>query len=184
VESLASKLLIASPKLRDPNFFRSVVVIVQHDDNGALGLILNRPTEVSIKQAWAEISEGDNCYLDEPLHQGGPCEGPLMVLHDRDDLSQVSVMPGLHFSTTKESIEQLIADSNQPVKFFVGYSGWSPGQLEGEIEQGAWIIAAADPSLVFDDDEELWDKLHRLQNFSQQHPWVDPRLIPPDPSVN
>lgn len=184
MESLAGKLLIASPKLRDPNFFRTVVLIVQHDENGALGLILNRPTEVTVKQAWEEVGEGDDCYVEALLHQGGPCEGPLMVLHDREELAQITVIAGIHFSTEKDALEDLVTDVDQPAKFFVGYSGWSTAQLEGEIEQGAWVIAPADPANVYDDDAELWERLHRQQTFSQQHPWVDPKLIPPDPSVN
>lgn len=184
MESLAGKLLIASPNLRDPNFFRSVVLIVQHDENGALGLILNRPTEVTITQAWEEISEGADCYLDGLLHQGGPCEGPLMVLHDREDLAQITVISGIHFSTDKESIEELVTDVDEPVKFFVGYAGWSPGQLEEELKQSAWVIAPADPASVYDSQEDLWERLHRRESFSRQHPWVDPKLIPPDPNVN
>jgi putative transcriptional regulator len=185
VQSLAGQLLIATPKLRDPNFFRSVVLIVQHDEtNGGMGLILNRPTEVTVKQAWKEVAEDQECEIDSPLYQGGPCEGPMMVLHDREDLGQITVIAGVHFSTDKDSIEELVLDVNDSARFFVGYSGWSLGQLEGEIEEGAWLLMPAVPAHVYDDPEDLWPRLQRLQAFTQQHPWVDPKLIPPDPDVN
>src|SRR5205814_2997514 len=80
MKSLQGQLLIASPKLFDPNFFRSVVLLVQHTENGALGLILNHPLEMTIANAWEQVSEMP-CEATGVLHQGGPCDGPLMVLH-------------------------------------------------------------------------------------------------------
>lgn len=183
MDSLQGQILIASPKLRDPNFAESVVLLVQHDDNGALGLILNRPLEMRIDQAWDQVSEVP-CNSEQHLHLGGPCEGPLMALHDQASLGQLIVLPGVHFSTEKFALEQLVGEDYRPSKFFVGYSGWSPGQLEREIADGAWLQAQANDDFIFSAEEDLWLNLHRQISFRQQHPWVDPNLIPPDPSVN
>src|ERR1700748_1927959 len=107
MKSLQGYLLVASPKLLDPNFSRSVVLIVQHNDEGALGLVLNRPLDTTIDMVWDQVSQVP-CLRDDPLHQGGPCEGTLMVLHGDPSLSPVQVLPGVYFNTEKESVEQLI----------------------------------------------------------------------------
>src|SRR3954471_10764496 len=119
MKSLQGNLLIASPKLLDPNFFKSVVLIVQHGDGGALGLILNRKIDVSLQTAWSQVSE-EPCGVEGHLHQGGPCEGPLMVVHGEESLGQLEVLPGIHFSTERDSIEELVGRNDGPMKFFVG----------------------------------------------------------------
>ena len=183
METLQGHLLIASPNLRDPNFFRSVVLLVQHNDQGALGLVLNRPLETSIQEAWPQVSELP-CNAEGVLHQGGPCPGPLMVLHTDPTVSQIEVLDGLHFNTDKESIEQLVTQTAGPLRFFINYAGWGPGQLEGEIEAGGWVTTAAANEQVFGDDKELWTMALRLADRRTRLAGVDPKLIPDDPSLN
>src|SRR5437764_733950 len=100
--SLQGQLLIASPKLLDPNFAQSVILMIQHNDEGALGLVLNRPLGMSVRSAWEQVSEIP-CEIESPLLKGGPCEGPLMVVHTSAALSQVEVLPGVYFSTEKDA---------------------------------------------------------------------------------
>ena len=179
-------MLIASPKLMDdPNFHRTVVLIVQHNEQGALGLILNRPLETTIDMVWDQVSEAP-CLTDAPLHQGGPCEGALMVLHGDMSLSEMQIVEGVYFTTEKESIEQLAAgDSDErPVRFYVGYSGWSATQLEGELQSGAWLVVPAVADHVFENVTDLWDTLRRRATLSAAYPWLKPGDIPDDPSVN
>lgn len=183
MDTLQGQLLIASPNLHDPNFFRSVILLVQHSEEGALGVILNRPLEMNIQEAWPQVSELA-CNAEGSLHQGGPCPGPLMVLHTDPTVSQLQVCDGIHFNTDKESIEQLVSQCAGPLKFFVNYAGWGPGQLEGEIEAGGWVTTAAAPDEVFRDDEELWATALRLVDRRTRMAGIDPRLIPDDPSVN
>jgi putative transcriptional regulator len=183
MESLQGHLLIASPRLMDPNFARSVVLIVQHNESGAMGLILNRPLDVNVQTVWEQVSETP-CFLDEPMHQGGPCEGPLMVLHDDAKLSQISVIPGVNWSTEKEALEQLVVQNNGSMKFFVGYAGWGAGQLEGELETGSWLTVAANEEMVFSESEDQWEQLRRRLTLTSTYPWLDPRLIPDDPTAN
>ncbi|HEX4792994.1 MAG TPA: YqgE/AlgH family protein, partial [Humisphaera sp.] len=114
MNSLQGHLLIASPQLADPNFARSVVLIVQHNESGALGLILNRPLETNLQSVWEQVSDVP-CFVDQPLHQGGPCEGPLMVLHGDESLSEMSLLPGVYWSTDKDSVEQLVSHNSTPL---------------------------------------------------------------------
>jgi putative transcriptional regulator len=181
--SLNGKLLIASPRLADPNFRRTVVLLVRDDDEGSLGLVLNRPMPVTVKQACEQALEVE-CKLDAPLYQGGPCEGPLMVLHEGDgDDDDLRVAKDLFFTTDKDKVEKLLAcdgDGNR-VKFFVGYSGWGQGQLAGELDEGAWVSCAATSDLVFGEVSREWSKLLTHLTYGPELP-LD--RIPEDPSLN
>src|SRR3712207_1277597 len=110
MQSLQGQFLVAAPKLRDPNFFKAVVLIVQHNDDGALGLIVNRPLDVTIEKAWEQVSELP-CQAEGHLHQGGPCPGPLMVVHTDEFVSQIPVASDIHFSTEKDAIEKLVTQN-------------------------------------------------------------------------
>jgi putative transcriptional regulator len=187
------QLLIASPRLQDPNFMRSVVLIVHHDENGAMGVILNRPLELTVKDALSQILESP-VDLEQPLHVGGPCEGPLVVVHTRKELADdddEGVVPGVFFAAERQTIEQLLEDAAEDasalgdaahVKFFVNYAGWGLEQLENEISSGAWLTAPASPEQIFEGTtDKLWSKLFAAITYGE---WVDPSRIPDDPSVN
>jgi len=184
MDSLQGQLLIASAKLVDPNFARSVIVMVQHGEEGALGLIVNRPLETTMKEV-CEKALDLPCEVDGQLHQGGPCEGPLMVVHTHENVSDLEVFPGVYFTTDKSKIEWLMQhNEDAAIKFFVGYAGWAPGQLEGEIESESWLIAPADARQVLDGSpsgEEQWSKLMTQLTLGK---YLDPTRIPDDPSLN
>ncbi|HEX2973448.1 MAG TPA: YqgE/AlgH family protein [Tepidisphaeraceae bacterium] len=182
MKSLQGQLLVASPQLLDPNFLRSVVLMVQHDEGGALGLILNRPLETTLKEAWEQVSELP-CEVEQPLHQGGPCDGPLMVLHTDSAMSDMEVLPGLFFSADKEAVEELVVHMPGSMKFFVGYAGWGPGQLENELDEGGWLTTPATAELVFEGNDEQWAVLVR-QIMDSAATWLRAKVIPDDPSVN
>ena len=179
---LKGKVLVAAGELQDPNFARSIVLIIQHDENGAMGLVINRPLETTVAEAWTQVSAVP--YPNEdPLFQGGPCEGPLMVVHKEPDHGQMEITPGMFLSSDADAVKSLVNDAVEPLKFFVGYSGWSPRQLETEIAEGAWHVAAVDAEDIFWTPPQLWDGLIR-KSQNRTIPAIDPRLIPPDPSVN
>jgi putative transcriptional regulator len=183
MKSLQGHLLIASPKLLDPNFFRSVVLMVQHDEQGAMGIVLNRPLEVSIRKAWKQVSETP-CAAKGYIHQGGPVDGPLIVLHTDDTFSEVEVADGVHFCTDRDSVEQIVWQAEGPMKFFVGYAGWGPGQLEDEMEEGSWLTLPASSTQIFDGGEEQWLTLMRTVTTGGLFPNINPKCIPEDPSMN
>ena len=178
--STQGKLLLASPRLADPNFARTVVLMIQHNEEGALGLILNRPLEITVRQACKQ-SLDEECAVDEPLHQGGPCEGPLMVVHGNELEKDADVFPGVFFTTEKAKIEALLKQQVALARYFVGYAGWSAGQLENEMESDSWIVTDPAPDVIFQHQPNLWMKLMRGRVLRQ---WVDPSRIPDDPTVN
>ena len=184
MESLQGKLLIASPQMRDPNFHRSIVLIIRDDNDGAMGLVLNRPLELSISEACEKVLETP-CEMEGYLHEGGPCEGPMMVLHAGDAFGEaigdLEVLDGLWFITNKEEIESLLAEPRDQLKCFVGYAGWTDDQLAGEMDSGSWLIHPATLDSVFSDDARQWSKLMVQLTLRDQ---IDPRRIPDDPSVN
>jgi len=180
MESTQGKLLLASPRLADPNFAQSVVLMIQHNEQGALGLVLNRPLTISVRQA-CETTLDAPCEADGFLHHGGPCEGPLMVLHGNELAKDADVFPGVFFTTEKSKIESLLKHQTQLARYFVGYSGWSAGQLEAEMELESWVVVEAAPDHVFQDAANLWVSLMRRELLGQ---WIDPARIPDDPTVN
>lgn len=160
MESLAGNLLIASPKLPDPNFYHAVVLMIQHDDDGAFGLILNRPSDRTVAEVLEPLGLPE-CAVDAPLRVGGPVGGPLMAVHADAAESEEEVIPGVHFSASRESLESLITEGSDPMLVFAGYSGWGGGQLDNEWEMGGWLSAPATYETIF------WDLLE--ENSSRDH---------------
>ena len=163
--SLAGQLLVAKPELRDPRFSRTVVYIVHHDASGAMGLILNRPIgEASLSELLEQAGvEGKSVNGKIRVHFGGPVEAPRgFVLHTADykiDGTQV-VKDGIAV-TARPEILRAMGTGTGPRKslFALGYAGWAPGQIEGEIKTGSWEIVPADKALVFDEDYETkWER--------------------------
>ena len=183
MESLAGKLLVSSPRLQDGNFVRTVVLLVQHGKDGALGLVINRPTKLSVREAW-EHTQDSPCQIDGVLFSGGPCEGPLMVLHTVEPASQTHVVEDVHFCAEPSHIERVIAESNGPTKFFVGYSGWGGGQLESELEEKSWLVTPATSKIVFAQGADLWTAIMRQILSSAGLGSLNPQIMPIDPSVN
>lgn len=183
MNSLQGQLLIAAPRLIDPNFRRSVVLLIQHGASGALGLILNRPTSTSLADVWDQVSQAP-CETQEPLHLGGPVQGPLVALHDRADLGEIEVVAGLHFCAEPAKLESLVAAAGQTARYFVGYSGWGAGQLEHELQEGSWICHPAAPQHVFQPVEDLWQRVTREITDSAVISAIKLKHIPPDPSLN
>lgn len=183
MKSLAGHLLVASPELRDGNFFRSVVLMIQHDDEGAFGLVLNRPTRNTVGDVWEMVADFpvDN---DEPISIGGPVQGPLMALHTEAVYGENEVLPGLYMTTDKDHLDYLVRNDHLAYRIFSGYSGWAAGQLEDEMEVGGWLISPARAEQVFCDAEDLWKDVSREIGIDILSQGVARRLIPLDPTVN
>ncbi len=183
-KSLAGKFLLASSALLDPNFERSIVLIVQHNEEGALGLIVNRPMKASLKEVCSDACDPPVvCAREGPVYHGGPCEGVMMVLHARAMDAQINVVDGVYFTMDVAAIESLMLAPDVPMKVFVGHAGWTAGQLEAEIATGSWLIVPADSDQVFFDGsgKDQWTKLTRNATLGR---WIDPGRIPDDPNMN
>ncbi len=140
-------LLVSSPALVDPNFRRTVVLVTHHDAEGAAGLVLSRPSELSIAEALPEL--GGLPFVDDVLYVGGPVQPQAVVVLAEFDASEAAPEPIVG------SVSFLTPGAEQPeprlrrARVFAGYSGWGPGQLESELAEPAWIVVAAEPDDVF-----------------------------------
>jgi len=182
MESLEGKFLIAAPELLDPNFVRTVVLMVQHNEQGALGLVVNRPSSKTVRELWSEVGE-EPCENEQPVHLGGPVAGPLMAIHGLGGLAEIDVADNIFFAARKENLDRLVLCDDVPLKLFVGHSGWGPGQLEKEMEMGGWFTAPAAPEFVFNDDPDVWSQLLRRRD-SRVAAMLNIRTQPTDPSMN
>ncbi len=180
MESLRGHYLVASARLADPNFAQSVILLVQHDESGAMGLVVNRPLDLTIKQICREALEIP-CQVEGRIYHGGPCPGPLMVVHRRAASADMEVREKLYFTTERSKIERLVEDAGLVGRFFIGYAGWGAGQLEKEIEEGSWLNAAPKLDQIFSKHDAEWSRLMTELTMGR---WIDPSRIPDDPSVN
>lgn len=155
--SLRGKLLVASPALRDPNFQRTVILVGEHSAEGAMGLVLNRPSTTSVSDGLPELEELRDG--DAPIHVGGPvAPAVVMVLArfpDGDDLEE-PLTGQIGFLQAVSELDQ-IGHTALETRVFAGYAGWGPGQLDGEIERADWIVGEPTEVDVFSEaPEDLW----------------------------
>jgi putative transcriptional regulator len=157
MESTRGQLLIAGPTLGDPNFWRTVVLIVEHNDDGALGLVLNRPSDTTVGEAVPQLGElvdaGDDVLVGGPVQQSS-----VIVLAEFEDPTDAALLAfdDIGILGTGTAPEELTAGV-RTARAFAGHAGWSAGQLEGELERGDWILEPAQRSDAFaDDPRDLW----------------------------
>lgn len=183
--TLQGKLLLAAPSLVDSNFARAVVLVVKHNADGAMGLVLNRPTGATLKEA-IDPDSGVRCGNNAMLLRGGPCDGPLMVLHGDEELAQETVLPGVYFTVESDLVRELVASEAEGIRFFHGYAGWAAGQLDAEMAAGGWLTIDATHENIFEPgmDSETWAELVKQRGREELRSQINPELIPPDPSVN
>jgi putative transcriptional regulator len=174
-ETLRGQLLVAAPVLSDPNFHRTVVFLAEHGEEGAMGIVLNRPTETSVGDAVPELSSiaGE----EEPVYVGGPVStSSVLAVAELDDPEDASE---LLFGTVG-----FVQEPDVPVvrgRVFLGYAGWGAGQLESELQEESWLVLPAEPDDLFSDDPNgLWSSVLRRQGG----PYALLSLLPPDPSLN
>jgi len=183
MKSLEAHLLVASPQLLDPNFVKTVVLLIQHTDQGALGVVINRPTSKTVEELWKEVGDAP-CDSRQPVHLGGPVSGPLMAVHTDHSLAEVEILPGVFFAARKENLDQLVLQDGQASKVFIGHAGWGPGQLENEIEVGGWLITPATAEYIFYDGDDLWEEVLEQIGSSTLSSMLDIKHVPEDPSMN
>jgi putative transcriptional regulator len=163
--ALAGQFLIASPKMGDPRFRRTVILMVKHSSLGALGIVINRPVgEETRARFLARLGEnGAGAEGSLRLFTGGPVQPEVAFVVHTDEFRRretIAVGEGLAVTSGRAVLVD-IGRGRGPKRALVafGYAGWGPGQLEGEIAQDAWVTAAADPELVFDvAREKVWDE--------------------------
>jgi putative transcriptional regulator len=177
-ESLRGSLLIAGPQLLDPNFRRTVVLVADHGDEGAMGVILNRPSGMTVSDAAPELEP--LIGPDAPIYAGGPVQPTSGVVlaevseADESVFGDIVLVPGLGELAD-------VIDGAGNVRVFAGYAGWGPGQLDDELGRDDWIIAPAQASDVFSEEPEaLWGTV--LERKGGQYALL--ARMPEDPSQN
>lgn len=176
--SLRGQYLVSARHMKDPNFSRTVVLIVEHNETGTMGLVLNRPTAVEVRSALAghfELPEAE-----APVFYGGPVEPQaLFLLHDSAEQSggELPVLPGLFVGANADVFEKIVVTSAATgvrYKVFAGCAGWGIGQLDGELERGDWHLTPADSESVFSGDPYgLWESLIEVVSKHPLFPQVD-----------
>jgi putative transcriptional regulator len=182
MDSLRGQLLIAAPTLVDPNFARSVILVAEHTEEGAMGLVLNRPAGTLVDEAVPDLA-----WLGEPEENvwvGGPvAETAVIVLAEWDD-------PSLAGAIVDGDLGFVGADADQPeqldgairrARVFAGHAGWGPGQLEEELAEESWIVEPPRREEIFTDEPDgLWSAV--LRRKGSRYALLS--TMPPDPSLN
>jgi putative transcriptional regulator len=160
MDSLAGQLLIAGPTLLDPNFSRTVVLIGAHSDEGAMGVVLNRPTETAVAEAAPVLSELVDG--DEPVFAGGPVQPQgVIVLAEFEDASEAAALVLDDVGFLAAGQEDVVPPSGtRRARVFAGHAGWGPGQLDAELERDDWLVEPAEIEDVFEPDPSgLWGEV-------------------------
>jgi putative transcriptional regulator len=176
-ESLTGRLLVATPMLTDPNFRRSVVLVVEHEPaEGTLGVVLNRPTDVPVDRVlepWSDLVTGPSVVF-----RGGPV-APNSAL-------AIAMVPGAAAMSRLGLVDldappDLLAPAINRLRVYAGYAGWAPGQLKAEIDDGAWFVISAEPSDAFAGEPgSLWSTVLRRQGGKMAFT----ATFPDDPDLN
>lgn len=177
---VAPGLLFAVPQLLDPNFLRSVVLLVEHTDAGAFGLVLNHETTIRLAAVCEEQQIAYEGGAGKRVRRGGPVrpgQGFVLYAPGAPDLAGHQVVEGLHFSLSRETLALLCSRPEARFECYLGYAGWGPGQLAKEIEEGAWVTGPVDAALVLEAAPAvMWEKGLRANG-------IDPALLVPGSST-
>jgi len=178
---LTNQFLIAMPGMSDDSFAGTVVYLCEHNAGGALGLVINKPIDIKLKNLFEKVDLSLDCEVlaEQPVFYGGPVQTERgFVLHERQGDSQspysstLSIPGGLEMTTSKDVLEALSAGAG-PKRLLVtlGYSGWGAGQLEDELGRNGWLTVHATPEIIFDTPvEQRYDRALSLLGF-------DPRML-------
>lgn len=186
-KSLTGSFLISAKHLRDPNFYRSVVLMVEHNQTGAMGLIVNRPSQVTVSRALKGHFELPD--TGDVVFTGGPVEkAALFILHNSEDFdgNESPVVPGLYVGNSAHVFEDIVlsvSEGHDKLKFriFAGCAGWAEDQLEGEISRGDWLTIPATTDMIFHEDPyAIWELL--CHEVARQGGFLP--TIPSDPNLN
>ncbi len=152
-------LLIANPVLPDPNFSRTVILLCNHNEQGSFGLVINRSAELKAPDLFSSIDILKS--YNEKIYIGGPVSQSMVfyLYRSSQDVGGLDeVCSGVYLGSSLETLESLYLDidyQKENIRFYLGYSGWSGGQLDGEMKQNSWLIQSADEQIVFLDSEDL-----------------------------
>jgi putative transcriptional regulator len=180
MDSLRGKLLIAGPGLWDPNFRRAIVLVAQHDDDGAVGVVLNHPTEVAVHEAVPPLAElvepGERLFIGGPVQ---PQAAVVMADFEAPERAEVLALGSIGFLPPETDPAEIGA--LRRARVFAGFTGWGPGQLESELGEDSWLVQPARGEDVFTTrPERLWGDV--IARMGPRYAVL--RTMPVDPSTN
>jgi putative transcriptional regulator len=161
--SLAGYLLVAAPNWLDPTYGRTVCLVVRHDANGAIAILLNRSLDFDTKILWQQLSGENPPAKKAEIHCGGPQSGPVIALHNQAELAEFTSGEGVYFAAQLPHLQQLVKTLEKPMelKIIVGQADWPAGQLEQEFYEGKWLPLPVSQNLVFSDGDHMWARAMR-----------------------
>ena len=169
---VAPGLLIAMPQLRDPNFDRTVVLMIEHRTEGSFGLVINRPTRTPVGDLLKTIDVDWRGTSNEVAWSGGPVQPETgWILHERvlglENPGTREILPGLFITSAPEALVELAKHPPPRVRFLLGYSGWGPSQLERELTETTWVNSDVDADFLFETPpEKMWEAALRRMHIS------------------
>ena len=184
--SLSGQLLVATPKLTDPLFGRSVCLVVEHSEEGVAAVVLNRPVTGDIQGLWEQLSAGSSAVSEAPrhVHFGGPVSGPVVAIHDQEKLADAGNGQGVYLAAQVDTLRKLVDVAPEHFRLFIGHATWELGKIADEIRKGMWYVVPAVPELVFSADDEMWGRsIRRVGGMVMQYV-TGIRELPPNPSWN
>ena len=184
MQSLKGQFLIATPQLKSPIFARSVILVVEQTEEGALGVILNQQINTTMTDLSGTVFI-DGFEWDKPISLGGPVASSLMVLHTDEELADDEIVPGVFITTSGPKVHDLIEQRFEPSLVLANYSGWGPGQLDGELRANTWLTLPATFDHVFwNGEKELWNVLMNKVRTRTLGELVGLSQVPADPTWN
>lgn len=184
MKSLKGCLLIATPQLSDPNFAKTVLLIFEHSEEGAAGVILNRSSETTVTEVSGQLLD-EAIEWEKLIHLGGPVTGPLMALHTEQGLADREALPGIYLTIEAAKIQDILRLRVEPSLIVANYAGWGPGQLDRELAEESWYhLPAKADSVLGGDEADLWEAVIREVRRSRVTELLNIREVPDDPQMN
>ena len=192
IDSLAGNLLVASTLVQDPVRSNSVCLLVHHDGDGAIGVMLNRPlapnpdTLLAMLGKNSELGKDSDSLeknrlpkVESPLpngmgtvHFGGPLSGPVVAIHSVSQYAEAETGPGIYVAAQKHHLEGPVSQRNGPMRHIVGHLGWKEGELQQELDDGLWHVVPATAEVVFSNDREMWPRLIHRSTARSVATWI------------
>lgn len=160
---MKTKILLATPKIKDIYFNKSIVLTIK-EENHYFGLILNKTINERINDIWDVVNPDAIIYKNKNLRNGGPIYGSVHVIHKIKKYSEFELFDKTYMSVHPQNIEKIIKNKTKPYEMYVGYCNWSEMQLRAEILAGSWWESCPDDLMIFDDNEDYWKLKKEEQN--------------------
>lgn len=174
--------LVATSALQTTGFQRAVVFVLQNNDDGTFGAIINRPATHSILANWSRQTGLE--FARESIVQGGPLGGPVLAIHQNLPIAEVEISEGVCLSVDSKAIQELSTQNDAQYRIVLGIAGWEKDQLRREMELGYWYHLMVDPTHVFDDHDLMWENFVREYGRQTLEKLLAGHDFPQDPNLN